>query len=278
MKDKVNLFEDIRKIYKVLGELSINTMDNPLEINRILGLNCFPSMNAFLETINETTEELKSIYNESIKNKEKLFYDSIELLKSELRKDVTRFDVTDRQIIKLYKIQHGKYIEDYNNNTIIVTRIKMKFNIDGSYNDFIHVEVYREGMLFTDDKFVTSGNVIKYEEDVHVRSILPHFEYDTPLFRDEDIVEAIINDDHLYKYIGTSLVSGYGYYDSKDKSSLLRGFIESDSWDTHIEPINEKGTFVTMGVQFWKPEGINQAQYSLYDDITRTREVKINEN
>lgn len=277
MKDKINLFEDIRKIYKVLGELSINTMENSLEINRILGLNCFPSMNAFLETINETTRELKSIYDESIKNKEKLFYDSIELLKSELRKEIVRFQNNDGQTVLLYKIQHGKYIEDYDNNSIVVTKMKMKFNIEVSYNDLIHVEIFRECMTFIDDKFVTSGNVIKYEEDIYIRSILPHFEYDTPLFKDEDIVEAIINDDHLYKYIGTSLVSGYGYYDSKDRSSLLRGFIESDSWDSYIKEIDEEGTYIAMGSQYWKPEGINQAQYSLYSNVYREKEVKINE-
>ena len=277
MKDRVNLFEDIRKIYKVLGELSINTMENPLEINRILGLNCFPSMNDFLKTMNETTEELKTIYDESIKNKEKLFYDSIESLKNRLKEETRTFMIDDGQIIKFYMIKYGKYIENYNNNGIILIEVKINFDIMGTYDDSTHIEVYREQMLFKDDKFVTSGNIIKYDENIYMRNILPHFEFDTPLFRDESIVEAILNDDHLYKYIGTSLVSGYGYYNSKEKASLLRGFIESDSWDTHIEPINEKGTFVTMGTQYWKPEGINQAQYTLYDSEYREKEVKINE-
>ena len=244
---KEDVFENIRKIHKVLGYLSLTNMDDPLEVNRILGREFFPNMNNFLESVIITMNDFKTIYDEANNNKEKLFYDSIELLKKELRKESVRFDTTDGQIVKLYKIQYGKYIENYSNNSITVTRIKMKFNIDGSYNDFIHVEVYREGMSFIDDKFVTSGNIIKYEEDIYTRNILPHFEYDTPLFRDESIVEAILNDDHLYKYIGISLVSGYGYYDSKDKASLLRGFIESDSWDTHIEPINEKRYICNYG-------------------------------
>ena len=275
MEDKRNVFENVRKIYKVMGELSIENMENPLEINRILGREFFPNMNNFIESVNTTMNDLKNIYDEAIKNKEKLFYDSIEELKSELRKENCKFDIIDGQTVKLFKIQYGKYVENYGNNSIIVTRIKIKFNIDGSYNDFIHVEVYREGMSFIDDKFITSGNIIKYEEDIYVRSILPHYEYDTPLFRDESIVEAIINDDNLYKYIEKSFVSGYIHYDPKEKASLLKGFVESDSWDTHMEPIDEKGTFITVGIQYWKPEGINPAQYSIYAREYIEKDIKI---
>lgn len=275
MEDKRNVFENIRKIYKVMGELSIENMENPLEVNRILGREFFPNMNNFIETVNTTMNDFKNIYDEANKNKEKLFYDSIELLKRELKKEVEELKFNDGQTVILYKIQYGKYVENYSNNSITVTRIKIKFNINNSYNDFIHVEVYREGMSFIDDKFVTSGNIIKYEEDIYIRNILPHYEYDTPLFRDESIVEAIINDDHLYRYIEKSFVSGYIHYDSKEKASLLKGFVESDSWDSHIEPINEKGTFITMGVQYWKPEGINQAQYSIYDEKYREKDVEI---
>ena len=275
MKDKIEVFENVRKIYKVMGELSIENMENPLEVNRILGREFFPNMNNFVESVNTTMNDLKNIYDEAIKNKEKLFYDLIESLKTDLRRGNKGFDNPDGQIIQIYKIQYGKYIDNYSNNSATVTRIKMIFHIDGSYDDFIHIEIYREGMTFIDDKFVTSGNIIKYEEDIYIRNILPHYEYDTPLFRDESIVEAIINDDNLYKYIEKSFISGYIHYDSKEKASLLKGFVESDSWDTHMEPIDEKGTFITVGIQYWKPEGINPAQYSLYAREYREKDIKI---
>ena len=283
---KEDVFENIRKIHKVLGYLSLTNMDNPLEVNRILGREFFPNMNNFIERVNTTMSDFKDIYEESNNNKEKLFYDSIRELKEELRKETDLFFDADKQFVRLHSLEYGRYSED-SDNTVTIRTIEIKFDTDTRYpniSDTINISAERRSQIFMDDKFIPSGNNMKYEERIKVTSLDTHEDYHTPIFENEDVIECIIDDDNIYKYITDSLIDGYNRmnenvddYTRIHKNKIIDGFKLSHTWDKYIDKIDDERTYIVMGVQYWNPSGLNQAQYSLYDSENRIKEVNISE-
>ena len=73
-------------------------MDNPLEVNRILGREFFPNMSSFLERVNTAMNDFKNIYDVANNNKEKIFYDSIREIKEGLKKKHICFLMTTNSL------------------------------------------------------------------------------------------------------------------------------------------------------------------------------------